>query len=90
MNEKPESIVLSDGKRLHVVVEGKPPTCYACTQKGHMSKRCPLTTQQETVMEDGDEGECPTFLPPEIVTESECSEDEARKKEGKLEKDTME
>lgn len=40
---------LLDDVRLTVVVEGKPPTCYGCGQKGHIKRMCPLNILHEVM-----------------------------------------
>lgn len=38
----PETIKPPEEKRLNVIVEGRPLTCFGCRKKGHIRKRCRL------------------------------------------------
>ncbi|XP_014782366.1 uncharacterized protein LOC106877848 [Octopus bimaculoides] len=41
LNRIDEEIALPDDQKLRVKAEGRPPTCFACGEKGHMKARCP-------------------------------------------------
>uniref|UniRef100_A0A0L8FRC8 CCHC-type domain-containing protein n=1 Tax=Octopus bimaculoides TaxID=37653 RepID=A0A0L8FRC8_OCTBM len=43
----PEEVILPADVRLRVVVEGRPPRCYLCSEKGHMKARCPQREEME-------------------------------------------
>lgn len=42
LRERPEE------RKLNLIVEGKPPTCFGCGLKGRIRKRYPLNILQET------------------------------------------
>uniref|UniRef100_A0A0L8I9B4 CCHC-type domain-containing protein n=1 Tax=Octopus bimaculoides TaxID=37653 RepID=A0A0L8I9B4_OCTBM len=52
LNRIDEEIALPDDQKLRVKVEGRPPTCFACGEKGHMKARCsqrePTEKQEDT------------------------------------------
>uniref|UniRef100_A0A0L8GR87 CCHC-type domain-containing protein n=1 Tax=Octopus bimaculoides TaxID=37653 RepID=A0A0L8GR87_OCTBM len=55
-----EELVLADDTRLRIVVERRPPVCYACGIRGHMKAKCPLKSEREEAEKESREEEIAT------------------------------
>lgn len=42
-----DTIELPKGKKLNIIIEGRPPRCFVCRQRGHVMKKSPLIIQHK-------------------------------------------